>query len=166
MPLPLSVKVTPEGSEPVSLRLGVGVPVVSTVKVPAAPSAKVVAATEVMAGACAVEVTVSVKLWLAGVPTPLLAVMVIGKVPPVDRGPGQGGRPVAVVGEGDPGGQGARFDAARRRVAGRGHLEGAGIPSVKVVLGVEVMAGAWSTVSVNDWVPLGLTPLLAVMVNG
>jgi hypothetical protein len=39
-------------------------------------------------------------------------------------------------------------------------------PAVNVVLLAEVMAGAWSTFRVNDWVALGLTPLLAVMVIG
>ena len=36
------------------------------------------------------------------------------------------------------------------------------VPAVKVVLGWLVMAGAWSTVRVNDWVASGETPLLAI----
>ena len=49
-------------------------------------------------------------------------------------------------------------------IAGRGHGEGTGRPSVKVVLSAEVMAGAASTVRVKDWVAAGLTPLAALMV--
>ena len=40
------------------------------------------------------------------------------------------------------------------------------MPTVKVVELPEVMAGAWSTVSVKLWVASGLTPLVAVMVIG
>ena len=40
------------------------------------------------------------------------------------------------------------------------------VPTVKVVLAAEVMAGAWSTVRVKDWVALGRVPLAAVMVIG
>jgi hypothetical protein len=35
------------------------------------------------------------------------------------------------------------------------------LPTVKVVLSAEVMAGAASTVRVNDWLALGATPLAA-----
>jgi hypothetical protein len=42
VPLPLSLNITPLGRLPVSLRLGVGVPEVVTVKVPAMPAVKVV----------------------------------------------------------------------------------------------------------------------------
>jgi len=41
VPLPLSTNVTPEGSEPVLLRLGLGLPVVVTVRPPAVPVVKV-----------------------------------------------------------------------------------------------------------------------------
>ena len=51
VPLPLSTKVTPEGSAPVSLSAGVGNPVVVTVKVPAVPVVNVVASALVIAGA-------------------------------------------------------------------------------------------------------------------
>ena len=40
------------------------------------------------------------------------------------------------------------------------------VPTVKVVVSAEVMAGAWLTTSVKVWVASGLTPLLAVMVMG
>ena len=54
VPLPLSVKVTPVGSGPLSANVGVGVPVVVTVKVPGAPWVKVVVLAEVMAGAVSI----------------------------------------------------------------------------------------------------------------
>ena len=40
------------------------------------------------------------------------------------------------------------------------------LPTVKVVLAAEVMAGAASTVRVKDWEASGLVPLAAWMVNG
>ena len=70
VPFPLSTNVTPLGSVPVAVRDGVGVPVVVTVKLPAAPTVNVVLVALVIAAAW---FTVSVKVWLAGVPTPLLA---------------------------------------------------------------------------------------------
>ena len=75
-PLPLSTNVTPLGSAPDSLMAAVGLPVVkmrtmfgvltAIVSLPEAPRLKV--------GACS---TVSVKLCVAAVPIPLLAVMVM-----------------------------------------------------------------------------------------
>jgi len=75
VPFPLSVKVTPLGSVPDSLRLGAGKPVVVTVNVPAVPTVNVALLALVIAGGWP---TVSVKLWLAGEPTPLLGVNVMG----------------------------------------------------------------------------------------
>ena len=75
VPFPLSLNVTPLGSAPVSVSVGVGAPVVVTVKLPAVPTVNVVVFALVTAGTW---FTFSVKLWLAVVPTPLLAVMVIG----------------------------------------------------------------------------------------
>ena len=51
VPFPLLVKVTPLGSAPVSVSDGAGVPVVVTVKLPAAPTVKVILLALVMAGA-------------------------------------------------------------------------------------------------------------------
>ena len=73
VPLPLSVKVTPPGSEPPSATAGTGNPVEATVKLPAVPTVRVVVLALVMAGAWS---TFKVKLWVAGLPTPLVAVMV------------------------------------------------------------------------------------------
>jgi len=71
-------KVTPVGRVPASVIVGVGEPVAVTVNVPAVPTTKVVLFALVMAGAW---LTVSVKLCVALLPTPLLAVKEIGKLP-------------------------------------------------------------------------------------
>lgn len=80
---PLEERVTPVGNVPVSLNVGGGEPVADTVKVPAVPSINVVADTVVMVGALFVAegLTTNEKLCVTGDPTPLVAVMVIGKVP-------------------------------------------------------------------------------------
>ena len=75
VPFALSTNVTPLGSAPVSVKDGLGKPVVVTAKVPRVPTVKVVLAALVMAAGWP---TVSVKLCVAAVPTPLLAVNVIG----------------------------------------------------------------------------------------
>ena len=75
VPSPLSTKLTPLGSGPVSDSAAVGEADDVTVKVPLVPSVKVVLSPEVMAGAA---FTVRVKLWVAFAPTPLAAVMVSG----------------------------------------------------------------------------------------
>ena len=51
VPLPLSLNVTGLGSDPDSVRLGLGEPVVVTVNVPALPTVKVVLFALVIAGA-------------------------------------------------------------------------------------------------------------------
>jgi hypothetical protein len=72
----LLTNVTPLGSAPVSVSVGVGDPVVVTVKLPAVPTVNVVLLALVIAGATCAVFTVKVKAWLAGPPTPLLAVIV------------------------------------------------------------------------------------------
>jgi len=69
------LNVTPLGSGPVSVTAGVGFPVVVTVKLPAVPTVNAVLLALVIAGAW---FTVSVKLCVAAVPTPLFAVNVSG----------------------------------------------------------------------------------------
>ena len=83
VPFPLSLKVTPLGSAPVSVSDGVGVPVVVTVNVPAVPTANVVLLALVITGAAFAAFTVSVKAWVVDVPTPLLAANVREYVPTV-----------------------------------------------------------------------------------
>src|SRR5580704_10474072 len=155
----VALKVTPVGRAPDSLKVGAGVPVAVTVKVPAVPWVKVALLPEVMVGAA---FTVRVKLWVAFGETPLVAVMVIGKLPlwvgvpestpaavnvtPVGRGPVSlkvgAGLPVAVT---------VKLPA---------------VPWVKVALLPEVMVGGAFTVRVKLWVAFGETPLVAVMVIG
>ena len=69
--MPLSSKVTPLGSAPVSLSEGVGVPVAVTVKLPAVPAVNVVLVALVIIGATGAGLTVSVKLCVASGPEPL-----------------------------------------------------------------------------------------------
>jgi hypothetical protein len=74
VPSPLSTNVTPLGKAPDSESDGLGKPEVITVNDPEAPSVKVALLTLVIAGAWS---TVSVKVCVPFVPTPLLAVRVI-----------------------------------------------------------------------------------------
>jgi hypothetical protein len=84
VPFPLSLNVTPLGNVPVSVSVGVGAPVVVTVKLPdVLPTVNVVLFALVIAGAICAVLTVKVKLWLAGLPTPLLAVKANPYVPPL-----------------------------------------------------------------------------------
>ena len=105
--------------------------------------------------------TVRVNAWVAFGKTPFEAVMVTGNEPdwvglpestpvlenvtPVGRGPDSlkvdAGYPVAVT------------------------VKLSAVTSVNVALFAEVIAGAWSTVSVKDWEAFGLTPLDALIVN-
>ena len=70
---PAEVSVTPVGSVPVSVNVGVGKPLAASVNDPAVPLVNEVVAALVIEGA---RSTFSVKAWVAAVPTPLLAVMV------------------------------------------------------------------------------------------
>ena len=81
VPSPLSTRVTPEGRAPVSVMAAVGFPVEVTVNVPALPAVKLALEPLVMAGAAGAGATVRVNAWVASEPTPLEAVMVIGKLP-------------------------------------------------------------------------------------
>ena len=80
VPLPLSMKVTPDGKLPDSEIAGAGDPVVVTLNDPAVPILKLALFGLVNAGPCP---TFNVKLCDASVPTPLLAVSVRVNVPPV-----------------------------------------------------------------------------------
>ena len=74
-----ALNVTPVGNTPDSLRVAVGNPLAVRVKLPALPTVNVALLALVIAGAW---LTVSVKLWLAGWPTPFAAVKVTAYVPP------------------------------------------------------------------------------------
>ena len=62
VPLPLSLKVTGLGNDPDSVRVGVGEPVVVTVKLPAVPTLNVVLLALVIVGEVPPEATVRVKV--------------------------------------------------------------------------------------------------------
>ena len=70
-----ALKGTPLGRLPVTPRVGAGVPVAVTLKLPALPTVNVVELAEVMAGA---SLTLIVTARLAVEPTPLLALIVTG----------------------------------------------------------------------------------------
>jgi hypothetical protein len=139
------LNVTPAGSVPVSVKDGAGVPVATTVNVPPVPTVKVVLLALVITGAV---FTVSVKVWLACVPTPLLAVKLMGYVPLVPAAGVPLRTPVAGVnvtpagsvpvspnvGAGNPVAVTVKVPAA---------------PTLKVALFALVIIGAWSTVSVK-----------------
>ena len=123
------------------------------VKDPALPSAKVVSLAEVNTGSVP---TIRVKDWLALGATPLAAPKVSPNVPvsvgvpvsapwlneiPVGNAPDS-----VTVGVGVP-------EAVTEKLLS--------LPSVKVAELAEVMAGAASTVRVNDWLAAGPTPLAA-----
>jgi hypothetical protein len=75
-----ALKLTPLGNVPVLLKVAVGKPVAVTVNVPAAPKVNDVVFALVIAAAW---LTVSMKLCVAAVPIPLLAVKVMLYAPPV-----------------------------------------------------------------------------------
>lgn len=72
---PVELKLTPLGSVLVVLKVGAGVPVAVTWKLPAVPTVNVVVFALVIVGA---SLTCKVKLCEASVPMPLCAVIVIG----------------------------------------------------------------------------------------
>jgi hypothetical protein len=137
---PAEVKVTPLGRFPVSLKvIVVGNPVAVTVNEPRVPAVNVVLAALLITG---VWSTVSVKLCVAFGETPLLAVIVMGYVPPVPAAgvplskPAEvsvtplGSEPVSLkVGTGKP-------------VAVT--VNDPPVPTWKVVLFALVMAGDWT----------------------
>src|SRR5450755_1307485 len=79
VPFPLSVNVSVPGSVPDSVMAAAGYPVVVTVYVPATPVVKAAMLGLVMLGA---SLLVKVKLWDT-LPVPLVAVIWIGKLPPL-----------------------------------------------------------------------------------
>src|SRR5271157_611600 len=165
VPLPLSTNVTPPGKLPVSLRLACGKAVVVTVKLPAAPTMKVVLLALVMAGAW---LTVRVKVWVAGLPTPLEAVKCREYVPPVPAAgvPLSVAVPLPLSANVTPLG---KVPVSLRLACGKAVVVTVKLPAapaVKVVLLALVMAGAWLTVRVKVWVAGLPTPLEAVKVRG
>src|SRR5437016_1771781 len=72
LPFPLSMKVTPLGRAPVSVKDGVGLPVAVTVKVPAVPTTSVILFALVIAGGVEGGLTVSPAQALVALPMELL----------------------------------------------------------------------------------------------
>ena len=136
VPLPLSVKVTPEGSAaPPRAIDGAGDPLVVTVKLPEEPTVKVTVSALVIAGASS---TVKMTLCAPLDPSTLFAVNVyLVQVPPAPgiRSTAERAGAVPVVYEGHAGWQRAGLDDGRRRLprcgdregARRAHAEGHGI---------------------------------------
>jgi hypothetical protein len=165
VPFPLSVKVTPLGSVPASVRAGAGKPVAVTVNVPAAFTVNVALFALVIFGASS---TVSVKFWTAFAPTPFEAVNLIGYVPPLpDTGaPARVPVPLPLSVKVRPPGSApvsVRAGAGKPVVV---TLNEPAVPAVKVTLLALVKAGAWPTVSVKLWATGEPTPLLGVNVIG
>jgi hypothetical protein len=161
----LLTNVTPLGRAPVSLSDGVGVPVVITVKLAAVPTVNVVVLALVIVDAW---FTVSVKLWVAAIPRPLLAMRFRAYVPPAPPA----GVPPSVAVPSPLFTNVTPFGSVPVSLS-----DGVGVPvvvtvklpavpTVKVVLFALVIAGAWFTVSVKLWVAAVPTPLLAVIVTG
>jgi hypothetical protein len=137
-----------------------------TVKVPAWPVVKVVPTELVIVHV--IGWTVRVKLWEAAGVAPFVALIVNGYVPPVFAA----GVPASV----------AVPSPLSVNVTPDGSVSGAGKmhvgypvvvtvkvpawPTVKVAESALVIWHAWSTVRVKLWVAAGLTPFVAVMVNG
>jgi hypothetical protein len=156
-------KVTPLGSVPEEVIVGVGLPVAVTVKDPGDPTAKVVEDAEVISGAVP---TFKVKDWLAPEPTPLAALTVIGKVPPAVGSPDKVAVPSPLSTKLTPFGNVPVSDNAAVGKAEVVTVKLFDEPSANEAELAEVMDGAWSIVRVKDWVALGLTPLEAMMVIG
>jgi hypothetical protein len=160
VPFPLSTNVTPVGSAPVSVSAGSGKPVVVTVKVPAWPTVNVVLAALVIAGAWPI---VSVKFCVALLPTPLLAVNVMGKVPVAPAVPLSVPELFPLSTNVTPAGSvpDSVRDAVGTAVAVT--VNDPATPAVNAVLLPLMIAGAWLTVmlklgDVADWWPAPIVP--------
>jgi len=136
-PVP-GLNVTPVGNVPVSLNVGLGVPVAVTVNVPAVPTVKVVLFALGIPGAM---FTVSVKLVIAGEPTPCDAVNVMGYVPAVPAPGVPLSTPVAAVNVTPVGSvpDSLRVGAGKPVVV---TVNVPAAPTVNIVLVALVMAGA------------------------
>ena len=165
VPLPLSTNVTPLGNAPTSVSEGVGVPALVTVNVPRVPTVNVVLLALVITGAVP---TVRVKVCVAVVPTPLLAVKAMEYVPTLpDAGvPVSVSVPFAPLVKVMPLGNApvsVKVDAGKPAVITVNDPE---VPTVNVAVLALVIVGASSTVSVKPWLAAEPTPLPAINVMG
>jgi hypothetical protein len=147
VPLACAAKLTPEGRDPVSAIVDVGLPVEVTVKLPEDPTVKVVEEAEAMAGA---KSTVKVNDCVAFGLTPLVALIVIGKDPPCVGVPDRVAVPSPLSMKLTPLG---KVPVSESDGAGKAAVVTVKLfdePSMKEVELAEVIAGAWSTVRVKD----------------
>ena len=157
----VALSVTPLGRVPVVVKVKLlGWPVAVTVKLPAVPTVKVVSAVLVIV---ADSVTVSVKFWVAAVPTPLVAVKVRLYTPPVPvAGVPASTVPLKVTPLGSVPPVWVNIGAGKPLAVG---VKLPADPAAKVVALALVKAAAWLTVSVKFWVAGLPAPLLALMVK-
>jgi hypothetical protein len=154
------LNVTPLGSAPDSLSVGVGEPVTVTVNEPAVPTVNVVTFPLVMAGPW---FTTNVKLCTAFEPIPLLAVKLMLYVPAVPAAGVPLSTPVPALNVTPPG------SAPVSLSVGTGNpvvitMNDPAAPTVKVVLFPLVTFGPSFTVSVKFCTAFDPAPLLAVKV--
>ena len=135
-----------------------------TVKLFDDPSTNDVEAADVMPGAWS---TVSVNDWLASGLTPFVALMVSGYVPPVPAAgvPDRVAVPLAWATKVTPAGRDPVLETVAAGLPVVITVKLPEDPTVKVVEDADVIAGAASTVKVNDWVAFGLTPFEALKVG-
>jgi hypothetical protein len=157
----VALNVTPPGSVPFSLSVGIGVPVAVIMNVPTVPTVKAALFGLVIVGATFDEAgfTVSVKFCVALVPTPLDAVNVIEDVPLAVGVPLN--TPLVMLNVTPVGGVTALNVGAGNPVAATVNVPAT--PTVRDVLFELVIAGAWFTVSVKFCV--GLVPPAFVAVK-
>ena len=147
VPLAWAARLTPEGKDPDSAIVDVGLPVEVTVKLPEDPTVKVAEDAEVMAGA---KSTVKVKDCVAFGLTPFDALMVKVKDPPAVGSPDKVAVPSPLSTKLTPPG---KVPVSESDDVGKADVLTVKLfdePSTKEVELAEVMAGAWSTVRVKD----------------
>ena len=161
----LSLNLTPRGSAPFSDKPGVGTPVDLTVKAQTLPAVHVVWLAVVIPGAW---LTVSVKLWVAAGLTPFVAVIVNGYGPlePAAGVPASVAVPSPLSLNVTPRGSAPFSDKPGVGTPLVVTVKVPAWPTVKVVPAGLVTLGAWLTVRVKGWVASGLTPFVALIVNG
>jgi hypothetical protein len=138
-----------------------GNPLAVTVKLPAVPTVNVALLALVMAGGWSM---VSVKLCVAAVPTPFVAVNVRLYVPPVPAAGVPLNTPVDAL-KVTPFGNAPdslSVDAGNPPAV---IVKLPAVPTVNVALLALVIAGGWSMVSVKLWLACGATPFDAVKVR-
>ena len=143
----VALNVTPLGSAPDSLSVGVGKPVAVTVNDPAAPTLNVVLFALLIAGPW---FTVKVKPWTAFEPTLLLAVKLMLYVPAAPAAGVPLKTPVAALNVTPLGNVPVSLNVGVGEPVAVTVKEPA-VPTVNVVLFALLIAGPWFTVKVKPW---------------